>query len=767
MTLTRFDITLTGLVQGVGFRPFVYRLASELGLAGSTQNAASHLLVTVEGDRERLEAFVRRLQTEHPPLARIESLTVHEETPRGACDFRIGVSAPGATEAVFIAPDLALCPDCRRELLDPRDRRYLYPFITCTNCGPRYSLITGVPYDRERTTMCAFPLCPDCAREYADPADRRYHAEPVACPVCGPQVTLTDLARRPLATGVEALIRARAALASGQILAIKGLGGYHLACNALDPAAVERLRVRKARDEKPFAVMAASVAVAERYCVLSPAERALLESSASPIVLARKRAEAAVPARIAPGNPDLGMMLPYTPLHVLLFHESSLELLVMTSGNLSGEPICYRDAEAAERLAAIADAILCHDREIHTRVDDSVVRVVGEGPYLLRRSRGYAPLPIPVRGVGDGPAVLACGGQLKNSFCLAQGENYYLSQHIGDLGTLETGEAYTRGIALLEELLAIAPVLVAHDLHPGYQSTEYAHSLGISCVGVQHHRAHVAACIADNALTGPVIGVAFDGTGYGDDGRIWGGEFFVGEVAGLVRIGQLESVPIPGGDSAVAEPWKTALGYLRHVCGTSTAPEALLPGVPAQHLAFVDAMLAKGVNVHHSSSVGRLFDAVAALLGVRDRVTYEGQAAIELEQIALPYLSTMPEAYYPLALTDDSCFSLSVAELLHCLVADRQAGLPSGEIAARFHLTLARLILLGCQTARARTGLERVVVSGGVFQNVTLLTRTLTLLDQDGFLAYSHRRVPPNDGGLAFGQAVIARASQMASSGRE
>jgi hydrogenase maturation protein HypF len=803
MSLSRYEITARGIVQGVGFRPFVYRLATSLGLYGQVNNASACVSIDVEGPEQDLQAFIHRLRSELPPLARITEITVTPQPPCGYTAFVITESAPNARgdERIYISPDIALCADCRRELLDPADRRYRYPLINCTNCGPRFSIITGVPYDRAQTTMRAFPLCADCARDYTDPADRRYHAEPVACPVCGPRVSLAGADGRVRAEGPDAMAQAVAALRDGQILAIKGLGGYHLACNALDEMAVRRLRQRKARDEKPFAVMAADLATAERYCEIDDTERALLQSTASPIVLLRKRPDTGLPAEVAPGNPALGVMLPYTPLHLLLFQELaqnspwrarvpasiitgddqhvehglshlhgrargdarasdySLDLLVMTSGNISGEPVCYHDAEAFEKLHGIADAFLLHNRDINTRVDDSVTRVVMGQEMLIRRSRGYVPLPLVVAGHAARPSVLACGGQLKNTFCLNRGEAFYLSHHIGDLENFETLEAFERGIALFEQILGITPTALAYDLHPNYLSTQYALAQALPQIGIQHHRAHIAACLADNQLTEPVIGVAFDGTGYGDDGHIWGGEFFTGDLRHLQRVGQLEYVRIPGGDSAMAEPWKTALGYLTHA-GCADAADRVLAEIPAEKRALVGAMLAQNFNTYRTSSVGRLFDAASAIIGLRHVASYEGQAAMELEYACRRDDAGAQPRWYPFAITPgDATFTISLDGIVQGLLEERMQGRPTGAIAVSFHETVARFILDGCRAARAGSGLRAVALSGGVFQNAYLLQRVSSLLTADGFTVYSHHRVPANDGGLALGQAVLTLAS--------
>lgn len=751
----RYEIIIRGIVQGVGFRPFVYRLATTLGIQGSVRNVMATVVIAAEAPRAVLDDFVRRLSTEAPPLATITEITTRKIAARGEQGFTIDASEAGDTEAVYISPDIALCADCRRELLDPTDRRYRYPLVNCTNCGPRLTIVKDVPYDRERTTMQAFPMCADCAREYHNPLDRRYHAQPTACPVCGPTVTLHDTAGAAVAEGDTAIRQAIAHLVEGKILAIKGLGGYHLACNARDAAAVQRLRRRKARDEKPFAVMA-NIAVAETICKMDDDERAVLQSPTAPIVLLPKRAHHDLPEEIAPGNPCLGVMLPYTPLHVLLFADSPLTLLVMTSGNISGEPICFDDDEAHQRLSGIADYRLTHNRPIHTRVDDSVVRMVQGSRHFIRRSRGYVPTPVAVRGLASPTPVLACGGHLKNTFCLNRGEDYYLSHHIGDLENVAAMEAFEDGIDLFQRLLGITPEIIAHDLHPAYLSTQYALGRDLPHVGIQHHRAHIAACLAENGIADDVIGVAFDGTGYGDDGRIWGGEFFTGSLSGLTRVGHLEYVTLSGGDAAVLAPWKTALGYLRHAFGADAPAAQHLLGIPDNDLSLVGMALAKRLNTYETSSMGRLFDAVTALCGLRTSASYDGQAAMELEFAASYHTGAVSP--YPFSLTTKGdVFQVRTGELIRALVEERLHGATAGAMAARFHQTMAAVILEGCRLLRMRTGLRQVALSGGVFQNRLLLERAVALLTADGFTVHLHRQVPANDGGLALGQAVLAQ----------
>lgn len=747
----RWRLTVEGTVQGVGFRPFVFRLAAGCRLAGWVKNTTAGVVIEVEGAPAALAGFAAALETQAPPLARIVAVTREELAPAGEPGFAI-VESEAGTGAVRVAPDGDVCPDCLRELFDPADRRYRYPFINCTNCGPRYSIITGIPYDRPKTTMASFPLCDRCRAEYEDPADRRFHAQPVACPVCGPRLRLIDGGGNELAG--DPVTAAVALLAAGKIVAVKGLGGFHLAVDATNGEAVAELRRRKRRDEKPFAVMAPGLAEVVRFAWCDALESRLLTGSEHPIVLLRKRAGNPLAPLVAPTNSYVGTMLPYTPLHHLLLRDR-FTALVMTSGNLADEPIAYRDDEARERLAGIADAFLVHDREIHTRSDDSVIRVFRGNPLFLRRSRGYVPrevrLPVTL------PPVLAVGAELKGTLCLAVGERAYLSQHIGDLKNAATLRSLAETAEQLQTLLEIAPERVAHDRHPDYLSTAYAEGLpGLPRVAVQHHHAHLASCMAENGLDGEVIGVIFDGTGLGDDGTVWGGEFLVGGYAGYRRAGWFRPVPLLGGDAAVREVFRMALAYLHDAFGDECFAQPLpwLAAIPAAERKLYLQMLARRINSPLTSSCGRLFDAVAALLGLRRQVSYEGQAAIELEALAE---ESDVEGIYPFSLTGrDGSFAVDFRLAIRALVADLAAGESPAALARAFHNTVAAAVAEGCGRIRARDGVDRVVLSGGVFQNKLLTEMVLQLLEQDGFTVFTHRLVPPNDGGLALGQAMIA-----------
>lgn len=750
-------IRVRGIVQGVGFRPFVYGLAANNNLTGWVRNTSSGVEIEINGAPTSVHEFCSRLQNNPPPLARIDEITTEEISPNGATGFMILDSQPQPGEFIPVSPDMATCPDCRRELFDPSDRRYRYPFINCTNCGPRFTIIKDIPYDRPKTTMAPFAMCPDCESEYHNPLDRRFHAQPVACPECGPQVWFTAGGKR-LAEGDAAIQIARRWLRDGKIIALKGLGGFHLACDATNPAAVNELRSRKKRSDKPFALMAASLQAIEGHCRVQPAERKLLESPQSPIVLLEKKPDSGIAPEVAPGQRTLGIMLPYTPLHLLLLEPEPgyPDVLVMTSGNLSEEPIAYQDADANERLSALADGFLLHNREIHMRTDDSVVRVFEDKPYLLRRARGYAPDPIQLSQAL--PPILATGAELKNTFCLTNRDYAFLSHHIGDLENYETLRSFEEGIEHYQRLFRVHPQALACDLHPDYLATRYAQERAarenLPLVQVQHHHAHLAACLADNGWTSdePVIGLSLDGTGYGSDGAIWGGEVLLGGYQGYQRLFHLKYAPLPGGDLAVRRPARMALAHL-WAAGLEWEPD--LP--PAQDLCMEERTALRGQLQHHlntpaTSSMGRLFDAASAMMGIRQTATYEGQAAIEMEALA----DQDETAGYTLDIHGDE---IDPTLLWGELIADWRAGLEQSRMAARFHNGVAAAMLEACQYARQHSGCKVVALSGGVWQNATLLARAIHLLRQAGFEVYYHRRVPANDGGLALGQALVAARS--------
>jgi hydrogenase maturation protein HypF len=750
-------VRVEGIVQGVGFRPFVYSLATGLGLGGLVGNDVDGVFAEVEGPPAAVREFLRGLERDAPPLARIERITTTSMAPGGAASFRIVASGPDGRRRTLVAADTATCADCLRELSDPADRRFRYPFINCTNCGPRFTIVRDVPYDRPLTTMAGFAMCALCAAEYHDPADRRFHAQPTCCPACGPRLALADgaggaLPGDPLASAVR-LLR------EGRILAVKGLGGYHLAADAFSAEAVAALRARKHREDKPFAVLAADLAAARQLCAVDDAAAGLLTSQARPIVLLPRLPSGGVARATAPGNRQLGIMLPYTPLHHLLA-SSAGHPLVLTSGNLSDEPIAYRDDDALSRLGTIADAFLTHDRAIHIRTDDSVVRAFSGRPMMLRRSRGYAPEPVVVRGGFPRP-VLACGAELKNTFCLAKEQHAFVSHHIGDLSNAETLASFTEGIEHYRRLFDITPEVVAYDLHPDYLSTKYALELAdVDLVGVQHHHAHVASCLADNGFPGPVIGVAFDGTGYGTDGTIWGGEFLIADRASFSRAGHLAPVPLPGGQAAIRQPWRMAASYLLAASSDGVLDDLAVWQRNQERWAAVLSMARRGVNSPLTSSAGRLFDAVAALLGVRDAVNYEGQAAIELEQLADPGEG----GAYSAAIEPGSPFSVRGADFVRAAARDLTGGVPREVIAGRFHNGVAAMVEAGCLLLRERHGLDTVALSGGVFQNLLLLERVVRSLEARGFRVLTHSRVPCNDGGISLGQAVVAAAGERGTS---
>lgn len=769
VTGARRRFVVTGVVQGVGFRPFVHRLATELGLSGFVGNDAAAVFVEVEGDAGLIGEFGRRLAGDAPPQARVASVTGADVPVAGTRGFVIVASEAGVGTRTAIPPDVAVCDDCVSELFDPADRRYRHPFVTCTNCGPRFTIIRELPYDRPATTMAGFPMCERCAAEYHDPTDRRFHAQPVACPACGPTLTFHPLPRvAPLAPASRpipapespsdaAVEAARAALTDGRVVAVKGVGGYHLACDATSEQAVAALRARKARGGKPFAVMVRDLAAARLLAEVDDDEAAVLTSPARPVVLLRRRHGAAVADGAAPGGPWLGILLPYTPVHHLLLEHRAT--LVLTSANRSDEPICFTDDDAATRLPALADAVLDHDRPIHVPCDDSVVRVVDGQELPIRRSRGYAPLPVDLgRGV---PSVLAVGGELKNTFCLTDGRLAFCSAHIGDMGTLETLRAYERAVGQLTGLRT-QPVRLAADLHPGYRTRAWAedHAGDRPLDLVQHHHAHVVALLAEHGRLGePIVGVAYDGTGYGTDGTVWGGEILrLGtDSHRFVRAVHLAPVLLPGGDAAVRNPRRMALSHMR---SAGIAWDVDLPPVAAcddAELRLLASQLDSGTGCVPTTSMGRLFDAVASLLGVRHAVTYEGQAAIELEALAV-------ESAVPGIRMGGVDGVLDPAPLLRGLVDGLRAGVPRAELAWTFHDAVA--IVTAEMVTQVSDGVRLVGLTGGVFQNVLLLRLARRRLQEAGFTVLVHRVVPPNDGGLALGQAAVSAMHALDEEGR-
>lgn len=753
----RVRIAVNGVVQGVGFRPFVYTTAARLGLSGSVRNDSAGATIEVEGNPEALDAFRSELRHRAPPLAVIETLVCCDIPVVGGTDFVITDSTVDSGGRTLASPDVAMCALCAAEQRDPASRRYRHPFVNCTNCGPRFTIIAGLPYDRPMTTMSGFTMCADCVREYTDPADRRFHAQPICCPHCGPTLRFRPADGSDV-DGETALQDARALLRAGRVLAVKGVGGYHLACDAANSDAVETLRRRKRRGDKPFAVMVGDLATARRIAVVDDAAAAVLTGPQRPIVLLARRSASAVADAVAPHNPDLGVMLAYTPLHTLLFglpgDEPGPPVLVMTSGNLGGEPICHTDTDAVDRLTGLADGWLRHDRPIQVPCDDSVVRVLAPGVELpIRRSRGYAPLPValpvPV------PPTLAVGGDLKNTFALADGRYAWLSQHIGDMDDLATLAVYDSALHHLQQLTGVTPQLVVADAHPGYRSTAWAqrHAGNRPLRHVQHHHAHIAAVMAEHGLDGSeqLLGFAFDGTGYGPDGAVWGGEVLLADYKGYQRIAHLKYVPLTGGDLSVRRPYRMALSHL-WAAGLAWSEElAPVRACPQDERRAVLSQLESGRGAVPTSSMGRLFDAVAALIGVRQTVAYEAQAAIELE--GLSRIAAARPDRYRFGFDDaQSPAVIDPTSVLAAVVADLRAGRSAAVIGARFHHAVAHLI---ADVAEAYALTPTVALSGGVLQNALLLRLTLGLLRRRGFQPITHHRVPPNDGGIALGQLLI------------
>jgi len=764
-------IKITGVVQGVGFRPFVYGLATRLDLHGWVRNTSGGVEIVVQGQKSKVDNFIHCLAVDAPPLAKIDSMDVQPELPDleyETFDIRPSTDSSGGYQPISV--DVALCPDCERELFDPKDRRYLYPFINCTNCGPRFTIIKDIPYDRPNTTMATFPMCDDCHTEYKDPHDRRFHAQPVACPECGPFVELRCYGiqcddKNVNVSNIEyrtsAILKARRILQQGYILAIKGLGGFHLACDATNAKAVNELRRRKGRVGKPFALMAADMETIQSICEVNQDEYDLLTEHIKPIVLLQRKTtrlskSIKVCDDVAPQLDTLGVMLPYTPLHHLLLNQSdevlmkepSPSLLVMTSGNFSEEPIAMSNNEALQHLSPLADAFLLHNRGIHVRCDDSVVKVDHHDTIYLRRSRGYAPYPVQLP--FNIKPTLAVGGELKNTFCLGRDQYAFLSHHIGDMENVETYESFEQGIQHLSHIFRVKPEVVAYDLHPNYFTTRYVKKMDVPQIGVQHHHAHIASCMADNGLDDrQLIGLSFDGTGYGTDGAIWGGEVLLASYMDFERFAHLEYLPLPGGDSAIRYPWRIAVGYA-HALDIDIAELPFLQHIDHQAVNIVLQQIDKQINTPLTSSMGRLFDAVASLIGIRNEVTYEAQAAIEMEVLSRPFISRAKA--YPYSIGEN----IQVKDILNAIVQDIRNNVYVGIIGARFHKTVAQIAIDICKRVRTKTSLNEVALSGGVWQNQILLDLVRNGLESQGFIVYFHKQVPTNDGGLALGQAVIA-----------
>jgi hydrogenase maturation protein HypF len=756
-------ISVRGVVQGVGFRPFVFQLATRHGLSGWVCNTSEDVKIEVQGDSRDLEQFVSELKHKAPPLARIENVSVTYHPPADYTRFEIRHSVSEEGKYQLVSPDIATCQPCLKEVFTPGDRRYHYPFTNCTNCGPRFTIIEDIPYDRPKTTMRSFTMCPDCQAEYDNPLDRRFHAQPNACPKCGPRLELLG-ARGNHIEAADVIASASELLKNGKIVAVKGLGGFLLACDATSEKAVQLLRRRKRRPFKPLAVMVADIDEAKKYCQVSEAEEKLLTSPQSPIVLMPWKPGAGLCRSIAPNLKYLGVMLPYTPMHHLLLRESGLPL-VMTSGNISEEPICKDNNEAVRRLSGIADYFLVHNRDIYARYDDSVTIVERGDVQLTRRARGYAPFPVHL--TFNAKQVLGCGAEEKNTFCLTKDNYAFVSQHIGDMENMETMEHFENTLALYKKLFRIEPEIIAYDLHPEYLSTKYALELGsrpgnLKLVPVQHHHAHIVSCMADNKIESRVIGVALDGTGYGSDGRIWGGEFMVADYKGFKRLGHLEYLPLPGGAAAIKRPYRTAIGYLLKLLGEdSLSPNlAFLKQVEAVERELIKRQLQTGLNSPLNSSMGRLFDAVSALTNIRGEIDYEGQAAIELEMAAYESMDKVGDKGYPYSIIEsDGVNVIQLKELFSAIIEDLYHRVSKSSVSAKFHNTVARIIFDMCRLIGNYTGINNVALSGGVFQNRLLFRKVAPLLESAGFSVLVHKQVPCNDGGISLGQAVIANFS--------
>jgi hydrogenase maturation protein HypF len=773
-------IHITGIVQGVGFRPFVFNQAIQKGLTGWVSNTSAGVDIEVNGEPGDISMFIQTLKSNPPPLARIDSIEINQIPIMHYDTFEIIQSKEVADAFQPISPDICICPDCLRELFDPDDRRYRYPFINCTNCGPRLTIIEDIPYDRPNTTMRDFEMCPNCKAEYTSPTDRRFHAQPIACPVCGPQVWLEypihkqKSQNQQFARGDDAIKSVQKLLLKGKIVAIKGLGGFHLACDATNPKAVAELRQRKLRIDKPFALMMPDITAIEAECLLEEADRQLIESKERPIVIVNRRETSSIVSEVAPEQKTLGVMLPYTPLHYLLFappdsQKSSINRhnsyhmppLVMTSGNLSEEPIAMSNEEAQERLSCLADAFLMHDRPIRTRCDDSVIRTYKAESFPLRRSRGYAPFPVYLSSTS--PQLLATGGELKNTFCIVRDRYAFLSHHIGDMQNYETYQSFQDGISKYEALFHFKPEAIAYDLHPNYLASRYAMERSerdrLPSFGIQHHHAHIVSCMTEHSLPAdqPVIGVAFDGTGYGEDGAIWGGEFLLADYRDFKRICHLKYVPLPGGDASIHKPARIALAYLWVNQLDWDADLNPVSTLCAEELSILKSQLKLKINTPLTSSMGRFFDAVASICGVRQVVNYEAQAAIEFEALADPNeIGEYDFLTEPDGNSASQLFQIDTSPLIKEVLIDLGKSVPLSVISARFHNSIARMVYMECNQIRKDYDVNHIVLSGGVWQNLTLLHRTYNLLSSNNFKVHIHHQVPTNDGGLALGQAVAA-----------
>jgi hydrogenase maturation protein HypF len=746
-------LSVRGIVQGVGFRPFVYQLATALNLKGQVANTSNGVTILLEGSLAGIESFLQGLTAQSPPLAHITHVDVEPLDPTGYTDFSIHQSRKDAQGLTLISPDVSICNDCKNELFDPGDRRQGYPFINCTNCGPRYTIIDDIPYDRPKTSMRHFRMCPECQAEYDDPSNRRFHAQPNACPVCGPQVALHDREQKRIETRnpIETTI---SLLKAGYVVAVKGLGGFHLVVDAENETAVETLRQRKHREEKPLAVMSGDIESIRQFALVDQENEALLQSRQRPIVLLEKKNDYALARGVSPKNGTVGVMLPYTPLHYLLLKDQ-FTALVMTSGNLSEEPISIDNTDAFGRLRDIADYFLVHDRDIYLRSDDSVIRIVDNKQRFLRRSRGYVPVPIFLK--NRLKPILACGAELKNTVCLTREDHAFLSQHIGDLENLATYEFFEMTIAHLKRILSIEPEIIAHDMHPDYLSTRYAmEQRRMVRIEIQHHHAHIVSCMAENHVEEPVIGLSFDGTGYGSDGSIWGGEVLIARLDRFERAAHLAHTPMPGGAAAIKEPWRMAVSYLYGAYGKDFFNRRLpfLGKLNQSKLNIIVEMIEKDINSPRTSSLGRFFDGIAAMVGIRSHVAFEGQAAMELEMVAEASAGDL----YEYAWSSEDTVQIDPRPIITGVVMDIEKGVTPSVVSGKFHATLVAMFADLCLVIRKETGISRVALSGGCFQNAILLSGLSRRLHDKGFHVLTHEKVPANDGGIALGQAVIADA---------
>lgn len=746
-------VNVRGIVQGVGFRPFVYQLANLHGLSGDVANNSTGVIIRIEGDVEGISAFILDLETKCPPLAKVTQISQTAIPSQGFKQFIIRKSKAGISKSTLISPDMSICDDCLSELFDPKDRRYGYPFINCTNCGPRYTIIDDIPYDRPNTSMKHFTMCPACQAEYDSPADRRFHAQPNACSVCGPHVTLYTVSGSRVSTK-EPIASTIRILKKGMIVAIKGLGGFHLAVDAENDDAIARLRRRKHREEKPFAIMSYDVDHIRRYAYVEPEEEALLRSPQRPIVILKKRKPNSLSKEISPRNRYFGAMLPYTPLHYLILAHD-FTALVMTSGNISEEPIAIDNEDAFERLSSIADYFLVHNRDIYLRSDDSIMKRISGTSRFLRRSRGYVPRPVFLK--QKDPKILACGAELKNTICLTRENNAFLSQHIGDLENFATYEFFKLTINHMKQILDIDPVLISYDLHPDYLSTRYAEEQqDIEKIQVQHHHAHIVSCMAENKLDMPVIGLSFDGTGYGTDGNIWGGEILIADASQFTRVAHLSYIPMPGSSAAIKEPWRMAVSYLYNTYGEEfwNLELPLFKEIDEKKLEIVVNMIGKRINSPYTSSLGRFFDGIAAIVGIRNNVFFEGQAAMELEMLAEDKI----KGTYDYEWVSGDCRQVLIQPIIYGVVRDMEKDIHPSVISTKFHMTLIRLFSELCAVIRKESRVNQVVLSGGVFQNSILLTGLIHALEKKEFQVFTHTQVPPNDGGICLGQAMVAAA---------